>query len=213
MAGDSMSSGGPPRLVLASSSPRRAEVLRTLGLDFRVEPPELDEEILSGEPPSDTVERLARRKAATAARPDALALGADTLVALDGEVLGKPPDRAGTEAMLRSLSGRTHRVHTGVAVASPERTESGVRTTRVRFRALTADEISEYAATDEPADKAGAYGIQGMGASLVEAIEGDYFAVMGLPVSLTLELLERFGWRYAFGRLAPVDPGAQADLP
>jgi septum formation protein len=120
---------------------------------------------------------------------------------VDGDVLGKPRDPAEAVAMLTRLSGRAHEVFTGVAVTRGERVESALERVRVRFRALDRAECEAYVATGEPMDKAGAYGIQGYGSSIVESVEGDYFAVMGLPVVRTLDLLRRHGWRYAFGRL------------
>lgn len=190
-----------PRLVLASGSPRRAEVLDQLRLSHVVEPPDVTEEARRGEASAPTAERLARRKAETAVREGALALGCDTLVSQGDETLGKPgsPDEA--REMLVRLSGASHVVHTGIALAEPGRMESTVKHTRVRLRALSADEIDAYVATGEPMDKAGGYAIQALGASLVEAIEGDFYNVMGLPVTGLLELLRRLGWRYAFGEL------------
>lgn len=196
-----------PRLVLASGSPRRAEILRRLGLEFEIRPQEIDEALSPHEGPVAAAERLARRKAEAGARADAWSLGCDTLVALDSHVLGKPASPSDAVATLSLLAGRAHLVYTGIALASVERTESVVERTRVRFRALGAREIEEYVATGEPLDKAGAYGIQGFGAAIVSGVEGDFFNVMGLPVLRLLELLGRFGWRYAFGSLAPDDGG------
>lgn len=199
----------PPRLVLASGSPRRAAVLRQLGLDFEVEVPRIPERLRPEESPAETVERLAREKAQTAVRPGALALAADTMVSLDGELLGKPEGRGEAEEMLRRLSGRQHVVYTGMALASPDRVESGVDGTVVRMRAATDRELADYAATREPLDKAGAYAIQGRGAALVAGIEGDYFNVMGFPLGTFRTLLAAFGWRYAFGELAAADDGGE----
>lgn len=196
----------PPRLVLASGSPRRAAVLRQLGLDYEVDAPRIPEEARPGESPHELVDRLAREKAGTAVRPDALVLAADTMVALDGEALGKPRNRGEAEEMLRRLRGRTHVVVTGMALASTNRTESGVEETRVRIRDATDREIADYAATREPMDKAGAYAIQERGAALVEGIEGDYSNVMGFPLNTFRRLLADFGWRYAFGGMAPAEP-------
>lgn len=195
----------PPRLVLASRSPRRAEILRTLGLAFEVDPAEIDEELLPGEAADAAAERLAREKAGPGLRPEALIVAADTVVALGRTILGKPGSAEEAVTTLGRLAGREHVVYTGIALASPERTESAVEATRVRFRELSRAEIHEYVATGEPMDKAGAYGIQGLGAALVERIEGDYSNVVGLPVPRLLELLGRFGWRYGFGTLQPVD--------
>ncbi|MQA89997.1 MAG: septum formation inhibitor Maf [Gemmatimonas sp.] len=197
----------PPRLILASRSPRRAELLRRLGLDFEVVPATIDETYIDHEMPADHAERLAREKASTiAARyPDALVVGSDTIVILDSDVLGKPRDPAEAVVMLQRLAGRTHEVYTGVAVASPAGIASGLERVTVHFRWLDREECEAYVATGEPLDKAGAYGIQGFGSALVRSIEGDYFAVMGLPVVRLLALLNRTGWRYAYGEgLKPV---------
>ena len=192
-----------PPLILASQSPRRAELLSRLGLTFEISPADIDESYLDHETPEAHAERLAREKASklAARRPDALVVGSDTIVVVDGDVLGKPRDAAEGVAMLLRLSGREHDVFTGVAVASAGRVESGLERVRVRFRPLERAECEAYVSTGEPMDKAGAYGIQGYGSSIVEAIEGDFFAVMGLPVVRTLALLRRHGWRYSFGSL------------
>ena len=193
----------PPPLVLASQSPRRSELITRLGLQFEIAPADIDESYGEGEMPPAHAERLAREKAQAiaAARPDALVVGSDTIVVIDGAVLGKPRDRDQAIEMLQRLSGREHEVCTGVAVAHGGRVESGLERVRVRFRVLDRRACEEYVDTGEPMDKAGAYGIQGFGSAIVECIEGDYFAVMGLPVVRMLGLFERFGWRYAFGRL------------
>jgi septum formation protein len=198
-------SGPSPRLILASRSPRRAELLERLGLQFEIEPAEIDESYVDHEMPADHAERLAREKAFTIShrKPEALVVGSDTIVVLGSDVLGKPRDASDAVAMLRRLSGREHQVFTGVAVATGGRVESELERVTVRFRNLSERECEEYVATGEPMDKAGAYGIQGFGSALVERIDGDYFAVMGLPVVRTLALIRRFGWRYAFGALEP----------
>lgn len=195
-----------PRLILASQSPRRAELLSRLGLEFEIRPAEIDESYLGHEMPADHAERLAREKAIAIAReePEALVVGSDTIVIIDDDVLGKPRDPSEAVRMLRRLADREHQVYTAVAVTYRGRTESALEAVRVRFRPLDDRECEEYVATGEPLDKAGAYGIQGFGSALVESIEGDYFAVMGLPVVRTLALLRRHGWRYAFGRLEAV---------
>jgi septum formation protein len=198
-----------PRLVLASSSPRRAELLSRLGLEFEVIPAEIDETYIDNEMPAAHAERLAREKAMTIAadHPDALVLGSDTIVIIDRDVLGKPRDAADAVRMLSRLSGRQHEVFTGVAVASGEQVFSSLEAVSVRFRRLDRTTCERYVATGESMDKAGAYGIQGFGSALVESITGDYFAVMGLPLVRSLDLLERAGWRYDFGGgLRPVDP-------
>lgn len=195
----------PPPLVLASQSPRRAELIGRLGLAFDVVPADIDESYREGEMPHAHAERLAREKAETIAltHPHAMVIGSDTIVVIDGAVLGKPRDREKALEMLTRLSGRVHEVCTGVAVAMDGRVESGLERVRVRFRTLDREACERYVDTGEPMDKAGAYGIQGYGSAIVEGIEGDYFAVMGLPVVRMLALIERFGWRYSFGELTP----------
>jgi septum formation protein len=193
----------PPPIVLASQSPRRAELIARLGLDFDIEPADIDESYRPGETPPEHAERLAREKAEKVASTHrhALVVGSDTIVVIDGDVLGKPRDREQAVEMLMRLSGRDHEVCTGIAVAMDGRVESGLERVRVRFRTLDRRACEEYVATGEPMDKAGSYGIQGYGSAIVECIEGDYFAVMGLPVVRMLTLVQRFGWRYGFGRL------------
>lgn len=198
----------PPRLVLASESPRRRKLLERLGLEFVIRPPKVDEALLPSETPAAAAERLARRKAATFLRTDHLTIGCDTVVAHRGAVLGKPGSVEEAETMLLRLSGDEHTVYTGIALAEPSRVESSVESTRVWFRPLTRRDCREYAATGEPLDKAGGYGVQGLGAALVERIEGDFFNVMGLPIPRLLRLFEAFGWRYAYGGLVPADPAA-----
>lgn len=200
----SMNRPAVPPLVLASQSPRRAELIGRLGLTFETLPADIDESYLQGETPPEHAERLSREKALKIAadRPEALVVGSDTIVVIDGDVLGKPRDRQHAIEMLMRLSGREHEVCTGIAVAHGGRVESGLERVRVRFRTLDRRAAEEYVATGEPMDKAGAYGIQGFGSAIVECIDGDYFAVMGLPVVRMLSLIERHGWRYAFGRLA-----------
>jgi septum formation protein len=196
------------RLVLASGSPRRASVLRQLGLDFEVMIPDVDETGRLGETPRALAERLARAKARHGAREGALALGFDTLVAHGPDILGKPDSPGEAREMLMRLSAGEHVVFTGIAAASVERIESEVVTTRVRFRRIERWEVDAYVDTGEPMDKAGAYGIQGMGAALVESVEGDFFNVMGFPIQAFQRLLERFELRYEFGSsLGPaIDP-------
>jgi len=208
------SSGGSPApgLVLASGSPRRAAVLGALGLAFRIDPPDVPERKADDESPAGFAERLAREKARAVAErhPDALVLAGDTIVVLDDEVLGKPADVDGAAAMLVRLAGRDHVVVTGLALAAPGGgVESGVDTTRVRMRWFDDAAARAYVASGEPMDKAGAYGIQGRGGALVRGVEGDYFTVMGFPVSLFIDLLGRSGYRYAFGTLEGTSgPGA-----
>ena len=200
--------GPAPRVVLASASPRRRELLALVGIGHEVRPADVDESVHPGEEPAAYVERLARAKAeAVAARaPEALVVGSDTTVVVDGEILGKPTDEDDARRMLRALSGRTHVVLTAVAVARGARVESAVERVSVTFRALDDAEIARYIATGEPMDKAGSYGIQGFGATIVARIEGDYFAVMGLALGRLVALLRRHGVRYDFGRLVEGEP-------
>ena len=186
----------PPRLVLASGSPRRRELLGRLGLDFEVRPTDTDERVLPGEAPRELVLRLARAKARAACRPGERALGADTEVALDGRTLGKPADAREAVAMLERLSGRRHEVWTGVALVArggdgdglvAERAEAC--RTEVAFRTLSAEEIAAYVASGEPFDRAGGYAIQGGAAKFVAAVDGDYENVVGLPLELVRALL------------------------
>jgi septum formation protein len=194
---------GQPRVVLASSSPRRRELLRLVGIAHEVMPADLDESYLVGETPAAHAERLARAKAAkiAAAERDAVVIGADTIVVVDGEVLGKPRDEAQAAEMLRRLSGRSHEVITAVAAVWRGITASSVEEVGVTFGALTDREILAYIATGEPMDKAGAYGIQGFGATIVQRVDGDYFAVMGLAINRLVRLLEGLGLSYEFGPL------------
>ena len=141
--------------------------------------------------------------------PDAVVIGSDTIVVIDGDILGKPRDRADAIAMVTRLSGRTHTVFTAVAVAHGGVTLSGVESVSVTFRALDAAQIVAYVETGEPMDKAGAYGIQGFGAINVERIDGDYFAVMGLPLGRLIELLRDLGFSYAFGPITVADRGVR----
>jgi septum formation protein len=178
-------------LVLASGSPRRRELLAQLGLFFDVVPADVDETPLPGESPRDLVRRLAVAKA-TAVDGDPV-LAADTIVEVDGEILGKPLDAADARRMLGRLSGRSHHVHTGVAVRSGERVEVDVTTTIVTFVALTDGAVDWYLATGEPFDKAGAYAIQGAGGVFVETIRGSASNVVGLPIATVARLLD-LGW-------------------
>ncbi|MGA7272442.1 MAG: Maf family protein [Acidimicrobiia bacterium] len=184
-------------LVLASRSPRRAELLKTLGVSFRVAPADIDESRHPDEDPHALVSRLARTKAQTLAGPGAVVIGADTVVVHDGTVLGKPVHPAEARAMLSRLSGSVHLVLTAVAVAGVEGgevvSEVVVESARVRFLQLTGAEIAAYVATGEPLDKAGAYAIQGKGAVFVEKIEGHPSTVVGLPLPATRRLLARRG--------------------
>ena len=189
------------RVILASASPRRRELLTLIGIAHEVIPADIDESERHGEHPAEHAERLAREKAVAVAHryPDALIIAADTIVVIDDRVLGKPRTEDEAALMLRTLRGRTHRVMTAVAVARGKRLVSGVELVDVTFRELTDAEITAYIATGEPMDKAGAYGIQGYGATIVRGIEGDYFAVMGLAIGRMIELIRRLGYRYEFG--------------
>jgi septum formation protein len=179
------------RLILASASPRRSELLAQAGYVFEVVPAHIDETRHANENPSAYVARLAleKAKAVHAQHPSATVLGADTTVVLNGEVLNKPADLAEAERMLRALSGKTHQVHTGIAVVSSSVERSHVETTNVIFAPIPEDELATYIATGDSLDKAGAYGIQGYAARWIPRIEGDYFNVMGLPVAATVRLL------------------------
>lgn len=188
------------RVVLASSSPRRRELLAMIGIPHEVMPADIDETYLPGEDPPAHAERLAREKALRVSEkvPDAVVIAADTIVVVDGDVLGKPRDPDEAATMLRRLSGRSHTVHTAVAVRQASREAFGTESPLVTFRELDDEHIAAYIATGEPMDKAGAYGIQGYGATLVSRVEGDYFAVMGLPLQRTVALIESLGFAYRF---------------
>jgi septum formation protein len=174
-----------------------------IGIGHTVRPADVDESVRPGEHALVCVERLARTKALAIAALDPLAavVGADTVVVTEDHILNKPKDAADARNMLRTLRGRTHLVYTAVCVAWEGRTAAGVEPVRVHFRALTDAEIDAYIATGEPMDKAGAYGIQGFGATIVEWIEGDFFAVMGLPLLRLVRLLGEVGIEYRFGEL------------
>lgn len=189
-------------IVLASGSPRRRQLLDMLGIPFRVVAPDVDETRQASELPEEYVTRIAREKAQSVAarEPGAVVLAADTTVVLRGRVFGKPQTPEEAEEMLRRLQGRKHQVMTAVAVAADGRLEHALDVTDVIFRRLAEDQIAAYVATGEPLDKAGGYAIQGRGAALVEGIRGDFFSVMGLPLRLALQLLERFGIPYRFTR-------------
>ncbi len=181
-----------PLLYLASTSPRRREILHSLGIEFEVVMVEIDESPLAGESAEDLVVRLATAKAEAATGAEYV-LGSDTVVVLDDIVLGKPEDAADAVDMLLALSGRSHTVLTGVALRTPNGTGLVLSKTDVRFREIDRDEAIRYWHSGEPADKAGSYGIQGLGGMFVEAINGSYSGVMGLPVFETVELLKSAG--------------------
>lgn len=186
-------------LILASNSPRRRELLEQIGLSFTIDPADVDEQILIGETPEDYAVRVARDKARVAAQRSGrgIVIAADTIVVLGREVLGKPSDHKDAARMLTLLSGREHRVITGLIVMDAATGKATARTvvTKVWFRALRTSEIDAYVATGEPMDKAGAYGIQEKGALLVDRIEGCYFNVVGLPLAVLGEILEAFNIR------------------
>ncbi len=200
-------------VVLASSSPRRRDLLNLIGIPHEVRPANIDETMRPREAPRRYAERLAREKASAIALPDPdlITIGADTVVVVNRKVLGKPSDAADAARMLGMLSGREHTVITAVAVSRGRKLRSAVEEVRVKFRRLREDEIEAYIATGEPMDKAGAYGIQGFGATIVERVEGDYFAVMGLPLARLVGLMRDVGVRYRFGELATSIDQTSAD--
>lgn len=181
-------------LILASSSPRRADLLRAAGIPFQMFPVDVDETVLRLEPPGEHVRRLAREKAdaAFALNPSAVVLGADTIVSVGGEIMGKPRDAGDAIRMLRLLSGREHEVLTGVALVAKRGIVVEVARTRVWFNPLNETEIADYVATGEPLDKAGGYGIQGLGSKFIDRIQGSYSNVVGLPMALVYRLLKGY---------------------
>ena len=185
-----------PRLILASASPRRRDLLTMLGIPFDVRPSHIPEVLGASEAPRGYAERLAREKALSI--PGALVLGADTTVLLHDTLLEKPADAEDALRMLRLLQGQTHHVISAIALVADGVVHQATDVTAVTFRPADDDFLRAYIATGEPMDKAGAYGIQGYGAALVERIEGDFFGVMGLPLRLVLELLARVGRPYRF---------------
>ena len=189
-------------IVLASGSPRRRQLLEMLRIPFRVIPPDVDETALAGEGPTAYVTRLSRAKAEAVAprAPGDVILAADTTVVLDDVIFGKPESPAHAVEMLSRLQGRTHEVMTAIAVAGGGALEQALDVSRVTFRPAERATLEAYVATGEPLDKAGAYAIQGLGAPLIERVEGDFFGVMGLPLRLALDLLARFGRPYRFTR-------------
>lgn len=222
----------PPGIILASQSPRRADILRQLGVDPEIRPADIDESARPGESPAAYVERLARSKAeAIGVEPGhAIVIGGDTVVVDGADVLSKPVDAEDAVAMLMTLSGQSHEVLSGIALVGPTagasaagvsdetgrpgsahgsviETVSRVARTRVTMRAFDETTARAYVRTGEPMDKAGSYGIQGKGAALVERVEGDYNAVVGFPVGAFLDLLGELGWRLHFdGMVAPAEP-------
>ena len=188
------------RIYLASRSPRRAELLQQIGIEFEVLPSDIDESVVEGELPADYVVRLAREKAAACLRAlrDNNAemlpvLAADTTVSIDGLILGKPENDEEARAMLQRMSGQSHEVHTGIAVATAYGMETALSTTHVQMALLSESDIAAYVASGEPRDKAGAYGIQGLAGAFIRHIEGSYSGVMGLPIYETSQLLKGAG--------------------
>ncbi|MDB4888023.1 MAG: maf [Gemmatimonadetes bacterium] len=199
-----------PLVILASQSPRRRELLTLVGIPHVVRPADIDERYLPGEVPSAHAERLARGKAAVIARdePGAVVVGSDTIVVVDGDVLGKPRNDAHAAEMLRRLSGRSHTVMTAVAVQWRGEERSAVEEVEVTFAELDDATIRAYIATREPMDKAGAYGIQGFGATIVARVQGDYFSVMGLPLHRMVQLMRELGLDYAFAAVTAANQRA-----
>ena len=183
------------RFIVASASPRRKELLENVGFTFEIIPSDADESCDGDLSPEELVKELARRKAESVFENnrDSVVLGCDTVVEYGGTVLGKPENREKAKEMLTMLSGRVHNVHTGVCIISEEKSVTFVKTVKVEFYPLTEAEIDSYVSTGESDDKAGAYGIQGLGCVLVKGIEGDYFSVVGLPVAETVRALGKFG--------------------
>src|SRR6266496_2992426 len=185
-----------PMLVLASASPRRQELLRHAGIPFEVQPADIPEDPLPGEVARECAERLAREKALAIAekRPTDVVLGADTVVVIDGQILGKPANMADAARMLRMLSGREHEVITGVCLVASGQWSVASETTRVTMSAIGDVEIADYIASGEPMDKAGAYAVQGVASRWIPRIEGDYSNVVGLPVALVSRMLRQLGF-------------------
>ena len=180
-------------LYLASSSPRRKELLEKAGFEFTVEPAKISEAVLRGTPPMQIVEQLSSRKASAVAKlhPTDTILAADTIVVLQGRILGKPKDEEAAAAMLKLLSGNVHQVYTGYTIISGEKLLCGHEVTSVEFYPLSQQEIARYVASGEPLDKAGAYGIQGRGALFVKRVNGDFYNIVGLPIAKISRLLRR----------------------
>ena len=184
-----------PRLILASASPRRAQLLKEAGIAFETQPADVDERIAWGDDPAKAAIEVAARKANAIQDKAAWVLAADTVVAYQGKVLGKPTDEFDAHAMLRMLSDGTHEAITGVAVRAPDGTlRSGAVTTRVTFRHLSDDEIDGYVRSGDPMDKAGAYGIQGKARAFVSKVDGSIDNVIGLPIELVRKLMAESGW-------------------
>lgn len=179
-------------IILASQSPRRQELMKLTGLEFTVKPSDADETVSQSLSPEETVKFLSMKKALALKNENDIIIGADTVVSIDGKILGKPKDDKDAYNMLKLLSGRTHSVFTGVTVIKNEKSETFSCETKVTFYPLSDEEIKEYVKTGEPRDKAGAYGIQQRGGLFVEKIEGDYNNVVGLPVAQLLRVIKTF---------------------
>lgn len=184
-----------PKLILASGSPRRVEILDSVGWEFEKHAADIDESLREGESPENYVVRLAREKAEAVAAnfPDSIVLGADTTVVIGGEILGKPTDIDDARRMLRRLAGSWHEVLTGIAVVEAGVTRSTMQRTRVKFIDMTDDEIEFLAANGDPLDKAGAYAVQAEAALFIESVEGEYWNVVGLPINLVYQLVMQKG--------------------
>ncbi len=184
---------GMKKIILASKSPRRKELLEKCGIAFACMPMDIDESLNEGETLEDKIRLLSRRKAQACldTHPEAVVIGSDTIVTLDEKILGKPKNREDAKRMLRELSGRTHRVITGLAVISSRRCYTDVSVSEVTFAPLSEKEIEDYAASGECDDKAGAYAVQGLGGKFITRISGDYYAIMGLPLHLVYEQIKQ----------------------
>lgn len=182
------------RFIVASASPRRKELLLSSGFEFEIIPSDADETLESGIDAYDAVKELSKRKAESVLKnnSEAVVLGCDTVVALDGKILGKPKNEEDAFSMLKMLSGKTHRVYTGVCITDGKKTESFVSCAEVTFYELSDETVKSYILSKEPMDKAGAYGIQGLGSVLVKNINGDYFTIVGLPLAQTARALAKF---------------------
>lgn len=180
-----------PKLILASGSPRRSEILNSVGWEFTKHVPDIDESVIEGEPPEDYVRRLAKTKAEAIAVsfPGEIVLGADTTVVIEGQIIGKPTDLEDARRMLKMLSGNWHEVLTGIAVVRNGETFTGLQRTRVKFAEMSEAEIDFLVEKGDPLDKAGAYAVQAQAALFIEKIEGDYWNVVGLPVRLVYEMI------------------------
>ncbi|HSU25778.1 MAG TPA: nucleoside triphosphate pyrophosphatase [Pyrinomonadaceae bacterium] len=184
-----------PKLILASGSPRRAEIMKSVGWDFEKDVPDVDESVIDGESPEDYVVRLAKTKADVIAKRHTgeMVLGADTTVVIEDQIIGKPLDIDDARRMLEMLSGNWHEVLTGVAIVNNGGKNTGLQRTRVKFAEMNANEINFLVELGDPLDKAGAYAVQAQAALFIEGIEGDYWNVVGLPISLVYDLVKGVG--------------------